>query len=242
MRTTPRASTRRVSAPASTSDVKIVVGKTEFRAIYADSNALWRVMKARGRGTYDCVIVPEGEYSDYAGTPKVFGAEEIVRSIKLASFFDKSANDSDAWYNSLPLGAIIHYSNGFKEFVRCEVVMGKTVHTGDALVKCLKPIALVGEWREWDLPRRLPTGEIERGYHAKNIDAGETFRPHATSNYEHPKFSDRTRGPDPRTLKPIALTLPELSKGDETKARLNKAVLAIRDGDGGSRGLSDLDW
>lgn len=226
MRTTRTSS--RAATPASADPDKVVVNKTKFRAIHADSNALWLVVGARGRDTYDCVIVKEGEFSDYDGTRKVFGGEEIRRSIKMEQFWNKSFSDSDTWYNQLPLGAIVHYNNGFKNFVRCEVVRGTTVHTGDAIVTCLKPIALVGEWREYDLPRRLPTGELVKGYHAERIEKGETFRPHTSSIYEGSTEPARF-GLDPRNLPALNLTVPEATTEEVEKLRLNTAIREIAD-------------
>lgn len=68
--------------------LKIRTGKTIFRSVYADSNALWRVVEKKGKDCYLCRIENEPieingiTYSgDYAGVEKVFMRDEIKRHL-----------------------------------------------------------------------------------------------------------------------------------------------------------------
>jgi hypothetical protein len=178
-----------------------LVGKT-FRAAYADSNSLWEVKRKRGRGVYECTIVNEpitidGKTfdGDYAGTTKVFTAEDVERSIRMAEFCRSLMNEHEAFYESLQVGAIVHYAHGFGEFVRCEVVelTEETLigfHRDPVGTKVLKPLALVGGWRSYDLK--------SESYHPKQIRDGKLMKPNASNIYENPKAE--IRGTDPRQM------------------------------------------
>lgn len=197
--------------------IQIFVGKTTFQAAYADGMPTYRVERARGRGTYDCVIVSP----DYKGETKVFGAEEIRRAIAWEKALDNTMSKIDAWYDKIPLGAIVHYDNGFGQYVRCRVVMGTTVHSAGKSVKCLLPIALVGNWYKNDLPHRRLTGELVKGYHAERIEKGEMFRPSTV-------YEVNPHGPDPKNMPALDLTVPEATPEQVERMRLNKAIEEIR--------------
>lgn len=215
--------------PATTS--KIVSGKTTFRSTYADSNALWRVVKKKSKDCYLCEIVNEPvEFEgkvldgDYAGVQKVFMDHEIQNALGMQDFWNKIHNDHDAFYDSLRIGQIVHYHNGFGTFVRCEVSVDKQ----------LKPLALVGNWRSHDLPRRLATGEIEGGYWYKRIVDKELSKPNATNIWEFYRNADPKRIPagmncDPTSMKPIDLQVPEMTEEQKHVAELWNTVIGIRD-------------
>lgn len=217
-----------------TRQVKIVPGETTFRAHYADGNPLWKVLRPQGRGAYVCEIVNEpieidGKMldSDFAGTQKVFLDSEIQGSIGMSALFDGLHNEHDAYYRSLRPGQIIHYDNGFNQYVRCEVV----VHEGEHQ---LKPIALVGNWQSHDLPRRQPNGEIVMGYHPQMIQTGEVMKPNASNLYEHRVTLPKNRQPigrqkalDPRRLQPIDLSVPPMTAEETETARLWNLISTV---------------
>lgn len=186
---------------------------TKFRYNYADSNPEWKVIQARGRGTWICEVV-ETEM-DYAGTQKCFSSEEIQASIGMSNFWKKTSDDSDWFYKSLKVGAIVHYHNGFGQYVRCQVTSDKD----------LLPLALVGDWREFDLPRRYPNGEVHLGYHVEQINKKKTLHPHASNIWEYSQ--DLQKKEDPRSLPPIDLSVPPMSEEESRTAKMVKVLESI---------------
>lgn len=198
---------------------RIKVG-TQFRAGYADSNALWEVKSSRGRGAWNCEIVNEKmvvdgkEYDgDYVGVKKVFGTEEIQRAVGLSKLFDNLHKRSDDFYASLREGQVVHYQNTHGVYVRCKVVKkdGENV---------LKPVALVGEWRGYDLPHRYPDGKVAKGYYPEMIEKGETFHPHDSNIVESPGYASRreVKAEDVAKLPEIDLTVPAPTKQEQDTA------------------------
>src|SRR4051812_4406383 len=92
-----------------TATKKVAIGQT-FRYVHADSQPLWRVEKARGGNTWECVVTPE---SEWAGTRKVFGGEEILRSQQASAFWNEMHDTHDGWWAARKIGEIVHYHNGF---------------------------------------------------------------------------------------------------------------------------------
>lgn len=179
---------------------------TQFRSVMADCNALWEVKRKRGRDTYECEVVNEPiEYegrkfdSDFAGHRRVFGGEEIRQKLALAAMFDRSKDANKAFYASLEVGSTVHYHNAFGQYVRCEVVVAPSddacVHAkaGD---KCLKGVALVGNWKDWDLK--------PDSYHVRSIREEKLFQPHCSCVFEHAGKSHPNH-PDPTGLEPIEI-------------------------------------
>jgi hypothetical protein len=217
----------------STTSQRISVGKTTFRSTYADANALWRVIGKKGKDCYLCQIENEPVeidgtmYSgDYVGVEKVFMRSEIQRSLQWENFFDKAHDDSDKFYKSLRVGQIVHYHDGFGNYVRCEVVEDKK----------LKPVALVGNWRDCDLPHRLSTGEIFETYWSEKLKNAELFETNASNIWEfYVNETDPARIPanmrefgDPSTMTPINLELPEMIAEEKRIADLWCTVDGIR--------------
>lgn len=194
---------------------RIKVG-TQFRHTYADSNALWTVIESRGKGTWIAEI--DGSNSDYAGERAAFTTEDIQSSIKMAEFWKQSSDDSEKFYLNLVPGSIVHYHNGFNCYVRCQVMPDKQ----------LLPIALVGEWREYDLPYRCEDGSICLGYHAEQIKFGKTFQPHASNIWEY-RGARQTGDIDPTSLVPRCLEVPPLTVEEEAVAKLWVKVNQIKE-------------
>ena len=199
---------------------------TKFRSAHADSNALWEVTKKVGKGVWEAVIIPEAYevagktmmISDYAGTIKAFFEQEILRTIRFKEMCDKQGQDSDQWFDALPLGSVVHARDSFDAYTRCHVVLTPSG-------KMLQAVALVGNWRKHDLPSRYVTGEINYGYHAEKIRNVKPYRPHASHlwEYQHDK-----KDIDPRGLKPISLELPPLTFEEERTAHFWKIINNIR--------------
>lgn len=197
---------------------EIIPGQTTFRAVHADSNALWKVLSKNGRDTWLCQIVNEpvtvGDKTypgDYAGTRKAFLSREILGSIDMGKLFEGYQHQHEKFYASLYPGQTIHYHNGFDNWVRCTVVEedGKYV---------LKATALVGDWKSHDLPRRMRDGSVYNGYNADKVLNGDTFTPNASNLFEN--GCKPRNGIDPSTLTPVSLEVKGMSEAETATARL----------------------
>ena len=101
----------------------------QFRSTLADGNPIWEVKRSLG-GAWLCEVVDEpfeidGKVyeSDFAGAEKSFLSREILAANAYEDMFKDMRSDHDGFYASLDEGDIVHYNNGFKNFVRCEVVL-----------------------------------------------------------------------------------------------------------------------
>lgn len=156
------------------SAIKVGIG-TKFHSQYADGNPLWTVKRKVGASAWEAV----SEDIDWGGIKKLFSTKEIQAAVSWEENFKQLDNEQDAFYAGLKVGQTVHYCNGLKQYVECEVVMqeGK---------KQLKPVALKGKWREWDLPRRMPDGSINHSYHAEKIAKGICWRANVSCILESP--------------------------------------------------------
>jgi hypothetical protein len=94
----------------------------------------------------------------------------------------------------------------------------------------LQPFALVGEWRDYDLPhRREDTGEVMQGYYGKMIADGKTFTPNASNLYEFNPKSSSHHGFDPTGLEALDLTVPDITPKQEETAELWALVYKVND-------------
>lgn len=175
---------------------------------------------------------------------------DVERMVEMEKSWHRAATEpNDVFYGSLKPGDIVHYHNGFGQYVRCEVVTApgwkSKIGTPGIAGVALKPIALIGHvrrgkeapypnevggtdgWYEWDLYRRFPDGEVHRSYHVEQVLNGELMQPHASNMYEYEGFHDRL-GLDPRTMPPIDLTPPPLDSAAERRVPLVKALTRIR--------------
>lgn len=196
----------------------------------ADGYALYAVVKERPL-TLRHVPFMDGYEADPA-TIRGLRIADVRRQRRADEYFDSRRRRHDEFYASLEPGQAVHYNNGFNEFVRCEVV----VKDGENV---LRPVALVGEWREGDLPRRLPDGTVREGYHAEKIRTGETMTPNATCIWESPDCVGKDRMPDPTEMEPVDLSVPEMDGRERETARLRRKVSQIQEI--ASRGWSDPD-
>ena len=199
----------------------IVPNQTTFSAAYADSISKWKVIRSLGARVWLCEIVAnsnEEEYTDWVGTQKSFLTEEILASISTEEMFCKSINENDAFFEKQTLGNILHYHNGFNQWVRCKVIE----RNGS---KVLLPIALVGDWKPHDLPVRRQDGSIFYGYHAESIINGKTFIPNISCIFE---CGCKSKKSDPSQLQPISLTVPEMTPEQTRIANLWKRIGEIQ--------------
>jgi hypothetical protein len=214
-----------------------------FRSVYADSNALWEVKSQSGAGVWQCEIVDEpveinGQtYSgDYAGVVKPFNSGDILASVRREHALSEMIEASDDWFDQRGLGETVHYANGHGQYVRCEVVIGTEENLGglnpaeNLGKKVLLPVALVGDWREHDLPRRDVDGTVRPGYHAGHILQGNgAWRPSTSCVYEAPDCAAHYKTVDPTQLEPLDLAVPEMTPAQIATAEKWQQVNAIRD-------------
>jgi hypothetical protein len=174
----------------------------KFLYAYADSQSEWEVIDYLGKGSWLCRIGRDN--LDYSGIEKAFLDRDILGSLNLSRVFANIIDKSKKFLMEQKPGTVIHYHNGFEQYVRQVVVE----HEG---VNKLKPVALVGKWDKRDLPSRKPNGEIHYPYHAKQIlDGVLSENLNYSTTYEHPEFN-RKNGINPHLSEPINLELPEIT-------------------------------
>jgi len=205
----------------------IKVNVTTFHSSFADANPKWIVREKRGRGTWIAEVI---ECPDYSGRRQAFTTQQIEGSIGMANLFKKMENECDAFYARLVPGSIVHYNNGFNQYVRCKVTSDRQ----------LLPIALVGDWRSHDLPRRMGDGTIYNGYHVDKIKTGSVFHPNASNIYEYNLTQKPSSQPcgfqnhiDPRGLTPLSFDVPEMTPEEAAKAAIVRTVNRIQNICGG---------
>lgn len=211
--------------------MSVKIGDT-FRSSYADGNPLWRVTSKSGASAW--IAVSEDE--DYGGMEHAFTTKQVESAMKWARTLSALGNDHDDFFANLNPGEIVHYHNGFGDYVRCQVILGEgtSVHGDDLTgLNVLQPIALVGEWKH-DLPRRDARGEVQLGYHAeKVINRTGAWQPSTSCVFEAPGFSG-PRGPvagrDPRDMEAIDLSVPEMDEAEKMAAaaeRMRAAMIEV---------------
>lgn len=179
--------------------------------------------------------VPYGDgYEAAEATIRGVNKATVKAQLRQDQYFRGAKNLNDSFYASLKPGQVVHYHHSAGAFVRCVVVTGaddagKATHN-------LKPVALVGPWHEYDLPRRLPNGEVLEGLFARKVVIGEVMRPHETGIWESPRSPMKAAGvPDPAGLEPVSLYVPPMTEDQERRAGLWRKVDEIRElvnGDG----------
>ncbi len=194
--------------------VNPLIGRT-FNATVADSQSLFRVASTKGRGVYVCIV----DAGEYKGTTRLFATKELESILRVAAAFDAAYARSDDYYAKVKVGDTVHYHHGFGEYVRCLVVEGT-----DGQGQMLKPIALVGAWK--DPVKRNPDGTLSESYMAQSIRKGAPWRPNAGCVFEAPEFTRQGvhTSVHPGTLAPINLNLPALTP-EETAQVAKVAIL-----------------
>lgn len=196
---------------------KVVQGM-QFHSGIADAMPLFIVTKYRGNGVWDCVV--DANDIDYAGTTRVFDEKDILGRVNMGNVFKNLAQDHDSWWRSQSVGSVIHYHNGFDQFVRCEII------ASDGEMKAL-PVALVGSWREYDLVKVDAFGEVHEGYHVRSIRAGEPFQPNFSNVYEASESLRNRCKENPSHLQVIDLSIPDLTAQQIRAKELNLVRLDV---------------
>lgn len=134
-----------------------------------------------------------------AATIPTSKAEAILRQRDwIANAFHKTED----WWENRKIGEVVHYSYGFNQYVRGVIV-------AEDNEKKMKPTALVGAWRDYDVAVRKPDGSIRYGVYANKILNGETFQPNASNMVEYPEF--KLQGTHPSRMPEIRLAAPEMT-------------------------------
>jgi hypothetical protein len=205
--------------------VKVRKG-TQFRSVIADCSALWEVTSVKGDTAYAVVVDEPFEIGgvtypgEYAGQEDVFLVDTIKSRLALSAVLTSLDNRREDFFENLTPGDVYHYHNGFGEYVRCVVTESHE----------FQPIALIGEWRQYDLYRVDATGKVHHGYHAAKILSGEgAWQPSETCVYESDEFvAPRGEGRDfdPRLRDPLDLTPPTPTAEETLRHELWKAWYA----------------
>lgn len=146
---------------------KTIKAGDTFQAPYADANATWKVIRKQGRDMWRCELI---EPEEYRGPVQGFLTSVIEQAMETRRNFTALMDRHDRFYAALPLGSIVHYSNGFAAFVRCERVEGPKGQR-------LKPVALVGNWPDHELH--------PLSYWVRNVVLGtDRFEPNVSTIWE----------------------------------------------------------
>lgn len=162
--------------------------------------------------------VPHGDaWHAAAATIRGLTMRDVEAQRRRDAAFRSMQDGNEAFYASLKAGQIVHYSHGFGEYVRCEVVEKDGANH-------LRQVALVGSWREYDLPRRRRDGTVHLGIHAEAVLGGKLMRPHSSNVFECPGHPRRPGQPDPSSLPPLDLSVPPPDPEQERLAALWRRV------------------
>jgi hypothetical protein len=178
--------------------------------------------------------VPYGDaYEAAEATVRGVNKATVRAQLRHDQYFRGAKNLNESFYDSLKPGQIVHYHHSAGAFVRCVAAYAADPQKARTV---LLPIALVGPWREYDLPRRLPNGEIIMGFLAEKVLSGEVMRPHESSIWESPRSPMKAAGvPDPTGLEPVSLEVPPMTEEQQHRAALwlkIEKIQSIARGDG----------
>lgn len=179
----------------------------EFPYTINDARVTMRVSSHIGGGVWRCKV---SDCSiDYQGVERYLPESKIEEIIRFEDQMRGYSHQTSDWFSGLNDGEIIHLIHMKNQWVRCEVMGGSVT-----------PIALVGDWKSYDLPKRRPDGGISLPHYPRMILAGETFRPNPANFWEF-----EMNGDDPSSLDPVSLEVPEMTPEEESTARF----IRIRD-------------
>ena len=205
----------------------------KFNHVYADGNVEWEVMQRDGARTWICVSSPDD--IDWPGIEKAFTSDDILRSVNSSIGWQNRFDECDAWYQAQAPGTLVHYNNGFGNYIRCEVIRldkDHTMRTGTVYKKgehALRPIALVGAWRPYDLPRRMRDGSINYPYCAKRVLEGDDImKPDFKCIFEANREGLEPKHGDPTVLEPIDLSVPGMTPDEQIMAEKWAAIDKIK--------------
>lgn len=201
-----------------------------FRSVIADANPLWEVTGNVGRGVWRCKVVNEPfevngtTYDgDFAGHTDVFDASRILAAVGMSDLFDDLARRDKEAAATFPAGTVVHAEAGWKG----QWVRGTVVDTDDG--KQIRPEALIGPFKPYDVPQRYPDGTIsEGGYHAKAVTSGE-LRPLVARNLWESGDSRFDGLDDPTGMDPVDMTVPPMTDEEVARAAKVRTCMAINE-------------
>ena len=210
---------KRVTALASKAGKGVKVGKL-LRFGVADGYALYFITKVTTNKVYIRHVALYDAYG-FQGVARDRVGCYIPRSVAKSAvgwddLMDESRDESETFFENLKPGSVVHYCNGFNNYVRCEVTQDHQ----------LMPRELVGDWKSYDLPQRQRDGSIYLGYHAQSIVKKEAFRPHASNVYE---FNHKASAVDPRGLPAQSLEVRPMTANEEIEAGKYKLLNHIQE-------------
>lgn len=203
---------------------------TKFRDTVADGNPEFTVTRkvrrdvlVKSHEVWACTVLKD---PDHEGLVRHFSTSEIEAKLSFAKMWSDIEKKEANFWASRKAGEILHYHNGFGEYVRCRVVFDFDGTAGFGLF----PLALVGTWRAHALAKRNPDGTVSYGYHARKVlglDSDGAWQPSETCVWENsPRL--QTENPDVPNLPPIDLSVPPLSSEEEATAKLWATIAEIR--------------
>lgn len=141
----------------------------------ADGAAVYVVWRIK---PLELVHVATGDaWNASAATIRGFRLSDVDAQLRQQDFWNDMRDEHEEYFASLPVGSIVHYDNGFAQYVRCVRVEGEKG-------KRLRPIALVGNWSSMDLPRRNADGTVYEPFHVRAIATGDPFEPNYGNVWE----------------------------------------------------------
>lgn len=209
----------------------------------ADGHALYVVRTVGSRSCHLLHVPIHDGYHHAAVSPSGACPTRVIRERVAGTDAWREAHaarksEDDAFYGSLRLGQMIHFLSSSGP-IRCEVTSGRFSHGNEVREGiCLRPLAFVGvvkhqvdgRWVgdvwEHDIRRIDPTGQINYGYHASSIRAGELFRAALHDVYESGRANPRHG--DPRALPVIPIEPPAPSDEEAQAQRLWAAAAEAR--------------
>jgi len=197
-----------------------LIGKT-FHSTVADASVKFEVVKRAAPGIYRCVS-RDPEY----GCERLMDEVSLKAILKSEQITQEAQRRVDAYIASLNVGDIVHYHHVFNIFVQCEVVEGtpKSFNTWEQYGISLKPIALLGKVKEYDLPKII-NGRVHIPHLSKMVLNGELFTPHPSNIYEYQPDNKV----NPTELEMVSIEIPKLTEADERMTQINNAFCKVLD-------------
>lgn len=142
-------------------------------------------------------------YQTYGSTIRGYRLKDAKAQVeadrKWKALQEAHEKESQKFYEA-NLGKMVHYHDGFGQFIRCEIVRAPEDVEGFHNIKkgdlCMKETALVGKWRSYDLR--------SDGFHMEGCRDGRLFRPNLSNVYEFSKDLQK-READPRGMEPCVV-------------------------------------
>lgn len=187
-------------------------GETVGKIIYfpiADGSAAYMVWKEKPLQLLHLAI--HDAWSIPAAHARGIKLADVRAMVDRADAWTDLFAKGDDWWASQPVGTVLHYDNGFEQYVRGEVVQidGKRMLRPTALVGNVIPLGATTEqrlergWGTTDIVGRTAWGEVKYGYHARKVMDGEAWQPSTSCVVESPEYNAERRKVDPRGLPAI---------------------------------------